>query len=394
MEHQTLPVMEGFPKEIIRKIHLRDQRRKASLPDVLSGQPLQLVLEELLLWDLSVLTVSFKGGDAVVQRQIAEVASEWSKHANIRFDFGYNTDPERFRAWVPGDTSSIRIGFNDPGYWSFLGTDSLDPEICRPGDITLNLNGFDLDLPQNWKSTVLHEFGHALGFHHEHQSPAANCDFDWERLYAYLAGPPNFWSKEQVDYNLKQLPAGGLTYSAHDKNSIMHYSFPAWMFLSGTDSVCYVEENAVLSEEDKIMAGRAYPFDDKLLEEQRLQRSATLTQLLKFAKAFSEPEHHAYQNRIHMLRGHAAKHREYTSIDLQVKNAILIAAGQAGEDPGNLAEQVAIGNLLPTDFAYQFLADLLNDIVKQHNTAAAVRITDVSNANTVADCIQMIIGKV
>lgn len=398
MENRTIQIMEGFPKEIIRKIMLREERRRKALPANLNGQPLQLVLEDLLLWDQRRLVVSFKNGNAELHRKIADTAAEWSKYANIELDFGYNPVTATYRVWQPGDTSSIRVGFEDPGYWSFVGTDSQDPEICQPGDITLNLQGFDVSLPENWRTTVLHEFGHALGFHHEHQSPAANCDFDWERLYAYLSGPPNFWSKEQVDYNLKQMPAGGLTYSPHDKQSIMHYSFPDWMFLSGSASSCYVQEPTSLSEQDKIMAAKAYPFNESAAEEQKLQRKDNITHLLQAGHAFSEGEYLHLNARANGLSAAAAMRHTYVrddqlSLDLQVKKAILVAAGQSWEEPRNLGDHLAIGNLMPTDYAYQFLADLLDELVKTHNAGASVRIADVSGVDTVLDCVKMVKGK-
>jgi hypothetical protein len=78
---------------------------------------------------------------------------------------------------------------------------------------------------------VLHEFGHALGFDHEHQIPLSACqtDFRWDNdpgyvetrdadgefvpddrgrnpgLYTAFEGPPNNWSKETDDFNLKEL---------------------------------------------------------------------------------------------------------------------------------------------------------------------------------------------
>lgn len=41
-----------------------------------------------------------------------------------------------------------------------------------PGQASMNLAGFDIALPADWQAVVRHEFGHALGFEHEHQSPA------------------------------------------------------------------------------------------------------------------------------------------------------------------------------------------------------------------------------
>lgn len=399
MENNTVPIMEGYPDHVIKRFALRDERRKKALPEALNGHPIQLVLEDLLLWNTGVLTVSFKGGTAAVHKNIADIAATWSKHANIQFDFGQDSASGSYRVWVPGDTSSIRVGFEAPGYWSFVGTDSLDLEICNPGEITLNLEKFDVSLPRNWQATVLHEFGHALGFHHEHQSPVSKCDFDWDTLYAYLAGPPNFWPKEQVDFNLRQMPAGGLTYSPYDKLSVMHYSFPEWMFLSGASSPCYVEENTGLSEEDKKMAEDAYPFKEDLLAEKRMRQRERIIHILKHPKAFSAEENVVLNSRVQQLNTrsgqmHSFMQFERTTLNNQVKKAILVAGGQAAEEPGNLADNIAIGNLLATDYAYQFLADLLDELVKTYNQDASVKITDVSNADTVLECIQMVQGKI
>ncbi len=46
---------------------------------------------------------------------------------------------------------------------------------------------------------ILHEFGHALGILHEHQSPVANCvnEYNWEFIVKYLSGPPNNWDERK-----------------------------------------------------------------------------------------------------------------------------------------------------------------------------------------------------
>ena len=47
---------------------------------------------------------------------------------------------------------------------------------------SLNLGGFAIQKPQNWMGVVRHEFLHALGFEHEHQSPVSVCEteFRWD----------------------------------------------------------------------------------------------------------------------------------------------------------------------------------------------------------------------
>lgn len=276
MATPKLGILEGYPKRLKERIEKRNIKR-ARLGSAVPR--FRLVMENVKLWRVGTLTCSFKGGNTELHKLIADTASEWSKHANIVFDFGYNTKTKKYRKWKKGDTSHIRIGFEQEGYWSLLGTESQDTDLAKPGEITLNLEAFDRELPENWKFVILHEFGHALGFHHEHQSPVSDCDFNWPFLYEQLGGPPNNWDKETVDFNMKEMRPRGLTYSAHDKASIMHYSFDHSYFLSGKKSPCYTKEGKALSKEDKAMAAKAYPFKPGAVKKMDVKRIKDLETL-------------------------------------------------------------------------------------------------------------------
>lgn len=281
MVSTTPPVMEGYPDHILARLERRDRRLRRSAPSHVNGIGFELVIEDAKLWKVGTLTVSFAGGDRDLHAKIAAVADRWSEHANIRFDYGYDASSGTYRALNPEQDIHIRVGFSEAGYWSLVGTDSTDPDLVSYGEISLNLSDFDRELPEHWEGTVLHEFGHALGFHHEHQSPAIeDCEFNWDFLYDYLGGSPNYWPKWKVDHNLRKLPGGGLTYSAHDKESIMHYSFPDWMFTSGDHSPCYTTRNDILSAADKTMAAQAYPRDTDAAAEVVANRRANLTELV------------------------------------------------------------------------------------------------------------------
>ena len=282
MAHLKAPVMEGYPDHIMARLEIRDRKLRRNSPPYVNGVGFELVFEDLKLWKVGTLTVSFDGGDPELHKKIAGVASYWSEHANTRFDFGYDEETGRYREFNPAKDVHIRVGFSYPGYWSIVGTDSTDPDIISYSETSLNLSGFDQELPTGWDGTVLHEFGHALGFHHEHQSPAIDdCEFNWDFLYDYLGGPPNNWPRWKVDHNLRKLPGGGLTYSAHDKESIMHYSFPDWMFITGNQSPCYTQRNNVLSDADKQMAGEAYPQNETEAEKLIGARKENLQELVK-----------------------------------------------------------------------------------------------------------------
>jgi len=98
-----------------------------------------------------------------------------------------------------------------------------------------------------------------------------------------LAGHPNYWPKHKVDHNLRQLQKGGLTFSAHDSDSIMHYSFPEWIFLAKSNSPCFTTRNNELSLEDQNMMQRTYPFEEQLISQIDSTRVSNLETLISYA---------------------------------------------------------------------------------------------------------------
>ena len=209
----------------------------------------------------SVVTVCFFGGSNELRMRIASVALEWTQHGNVKLDFG---DLKQPRQCLPEERNDIRVGFSGSGYWSFVGIDSRSS--VPQTDASMNLQSFDAYSPQDlvFRNLVLHQFGHALGFQHEHQSPEAPCEeaMNWEALYKDMSEPPNKWDRATIDRNFRRYEAIGLIASDFDPKSVMMYSLPALWFKQGDLSACAVNTAASdLSATDQAAMAAAYPSD-------------------------------------------------------------------------------------------------------------------------------------
>jgi hypothetical protein len=192
------------------------------------------------------LRVRFLDGVQEVQTKVERYAMEWSNYANIKFAFG--VDPE----------AEIRISFQQEGSWSYIGTDSLVVAAHQP---TMNFGWLSSQTDEEGcSSVVIHEFGHALGCIHEHQSPGAEVPWDKEAVYSYYMGPPNHWSKSDIDLNLFQRYSREVTqFSEFDPKSIMIYAIPNGHTIGDYE----VGWNKKLSEMDKSFIRTAYPREEK-----------------------------------------------------------------------------------------------------------------------------------
>jgi len=127
-----------------------------------------------------------------------------------------------FKEVASADEAEIRIGFmRGDGSWSWVGREILD---IGTGERTMNF-GWDI---ANDADTALHEIGHTLGMHHEHQNPFAGIVWDEEAVYASLGAPPSSWSREKTQWNIiRKLPEASVQGTQWDPESVMHYDFAA-----------------------------------------------------------------------------------------------------------------------------------------------------------------------
>lgn len=210
-----------------------------------------------------VITVAFYGGSNDLYQLIEQTANEWTGVGG-QLSFSFKDDATHYHHWSPHDKSpaaNIRIAFDNTGYWSLIGVLANNAD---PGDPTMNFGGFPNDLQKyfhgqniaEWRisyahSTILHEFGHAIGLSHEHFNPQCQKDLKMDTIISYLMGPPNNWPQEQARFNMDAqyyaeilaqqagpLESKLINSSTTDQSSVMLYVFPISYYKSGDMSVC------------------------------------------------------------------------------------------------------------------------------------------------------------
>jgi hypothetical protein len=321
---QTAPaaphvVMEGFPDAVRARIE-GHERQLASAASSVHVVPFHIIVPTLNRWTPgSTVRVAFLGGDPALYAKIEDAASEWTKPGFANLHFQFKGADGKYNQWSPSDTdykAEIRVAFasgDAGGYWSNVGTDSTIQSVSGPGQVSLNLDSFDQQLPPDWRAITMHEFGHAIGFQHEHQNPAGGCDFRFEDdpgyvpttdgtgwyanddhnrrpgLYTYLGGKANYWPKSKVDFNLRAIPvSSAFLVGSFDKTSIMKYFFGAFMFVAGDQSPCFTpSENLVISDQDKAGAHEAYSDSPAAVASAITQKKQVFNEILASPNASS-----------------------------------------------------------------------------------------------------------
>ena len=207
-------------------------------------------LNELAIW-LSLkwkvgetIRVKFLNSNPKLEALVKRATNEWMKYANVVFSF------------VEDDNAEIRIEFAaDNAYWSQIGT--LCKEVTDPNQPTMHLGFSSLSIGDDViYGTILHEFGHSLGCIHEHQHLDAKIRWNEQAIiddYFHNYG----WDEAKTRHNiLTTLPKSDISNYAYDKDSIMHYAFPAKYNLDNTE----YSQNLVLSQNDKDFMKFCYPY--------------------------------------------------------------------------------------------------------------------------------------
>lgn len=270
-------VSEGYPTELAQKLL---EQRKAEI-DAAAAAPTPALFSFVSTnyrWPTGTrLIVAFQGGSFPVWLEISKIANQWSKYANVTFDFGINQAAKTARIWKIGDPVSIahvRIRLDAPRRdqrWSAVGQDTFNP-LFAEGSMTLGgiANSYPMWTDED-RADILHEFGHVLGFLHEQQRDECQSDFRYVRgangepsiydlYWKYFA-----WDHDKTEANLKLDAHYGQTSGSTEPDKTSLFLYPLYEFLlpatlHGKDGPCYVKnKNLTMSKNDIAKASEMYP---------------------------------------------------------------------------------------------------------------------------------------
>ncbi|MFK7979543.1 MAG: M12 family metallopeptidase [Saprospiraceae bacterium] len=190
----------------------------------------------------STIRVKLMGGSTYVRNKVRQYAKEWTRHANLDFQF------------VTYGKADIRVSFVQNGSsWSVIGKQALQ---VSQHEATMNFGWLNDRTPDyEFRRTILHEFGHALGLLHEHQNPSGGIPWDKEAVYSHYRRTQG-WDTQTTYSNVIQKASRNATqFSAYDPRSIMHYPVSA----SLTNGQYRVGMNQELSRTDRTYIREVYP---------------------------------------------------------------------------------------------------------------------------------------
>jgi len=190
----------------------------------------------------STIRVKLLGGSNYVRDRVRHYAKEWTRHANLAFQF------------VNYGQADIRVSFIQNGSsWSVIGKQALQ---VGQNEATMNFGWLNDQTPEyEFRRTILHEFGHALGLLHEHQNPTGGIPWDEAAVYSHYRQTQG-WDAQTTYANVIQKASRNATqFSAYDPRSIMHYPVSSRL----TNGQYQVGINQALSTTDQSYIRKVYP---------------------------------------------------------------------------------------------------------------------------------------
>ena len=216
-----------------------------ALPPALPGlySAPRLVLLEPRKWRKRRLHVRFLDGEDWQRQRIADIIcgpEGWNSACGLQFVFDQ------------AEQADIRISLAPGASWSHPGSYAAELPQAFP---SMQIAWAVADGEGDIQRVTLHEFGHALGFEHEHTNPAARLPWiDRAQIYDYFQRVYG-WDKERVDAQvLAQLDPSVTEYSEFDAQSVMGYTLSGELMTDGVE----ITGGHVLSSIDRVMASAWY----------------------------------------------------------------------------------------------------------------------------------------
>src|ERR1044071_3785341 len=192
-----------------------------TLGGVPSGFEIRQVILKGKKWPTgSTLRVRFLNGTQTQQAKFRQYAASW-----IRPQGGPSSELANLGlTYVTAEPSDIRVRFaSDGSSHSAIGTNA---KSIGSNNETMHFGWFNSPTTEDdYRRTITHEFGHALGLVHEHQHPVSGIA--WNRQQVYSDMGKKGWSKKTVDDNILNAYSSSQTqYIKLDPSSIMIYRIP------------------------------------------------------------------------------------------------------------------------------------------------------------------------
>ena len=191
----------------------------------------------------------------------------WSRHANIHFEFVKSGAADIRISFVPELAKDKKSG-KKVWTWladSYVGTDSKSITSQSQKTMTLGCPEWEVMTEGEVQRVVLHEFGHALGFGHEHQNKHTPIRWNEKGVLAYYKDKMRWTPEETKDYVLDPLSEDWYNFSEFDPNSIMLYPIRSVRKIGDKEYRLAFNDvaaryNTNLSREDKAAIRRMYPY--------------------------------------------------------------------------------------------------------------------------------------